>query len=147
MQLDLQLVAALVQSPQQIESRDAGKMVSANRDLLVPVRDINVVPGLKAIRNLMERLFVGLFQIRQRLPRKDYAPPKCVVGPVALVDGDVVRGVSLLHENGKIQPRWSAADDVNFHLKILAASYPACWRLSKASPNLSRPLLNVSGWQ
>ena len=61
---------------------------------------------------------VVIHQIVERLVREHDAEAECVVRLVALVDGDLVIRISLLHQQGKIEPAGTAADDDDFHAAV-----------------------------
>src|SRR5205809_602532 len=81
------------------------------------------------------RLGIGFAQSCERLPRKHNSPAEGIVRAVAFIDGEVVGGVSLFHQDGEVHARRSAADDVDFH----AASS------SNTSQSLWIPISNSSG--
>ena len=66
-QINAKMPATALQNLQELDARDAGKAVAANRNLTPAMHDVNVVPHLEAIGDLPVRLFVRLFQIRERL--------------------------------------------------------------------------------
>src|SRR5437016_7747336 len=96
-----------------------------NRDFLIPMNYINIVPGFEVFSDVSMRCFVGGPQIVERLARKDHAPTKSVVRSVPFVDDDVVRGIGRLHEDGEVHAGRAAADDVDFHAKQTVYRVPA----------------------
>src|SRR2546428_7359687 len=106
-----------------------------NRDFLIPMNYINVVPGFEVCGDVRMRFFVGSPQIVERLARKDYAPTKSIVRSVPFVDGDVVFGISCFHEDGEVHAGRAAADDVDFHAR----------NSSSAAPKRRTPSLNNCG--
>src|SRR5262249_20761099 len=110
-----ELFAALLQNFQQPQARDSRKAVAVNRYLVGAVNHIDVVPGFKVSGDRSMRLCISSAQIRECLPGKNNSPTKRVIRPIALMDCDVMRSVRLLHQDGEIQSRRSAADDVDFH--------------------------------
>ena len=130
-----ELLASPLQNLEQPKTRNAGKAVAMNRNLLAAMNYINVIPGFKAARDFRVRWFIRYAQIAERLAGKHHAPAKRIVRPVAFMDGDVMRGIGLLHQDREVHPGRAAADDFDFHERSL----------SKAAPNLSTPVLNNSG--
>ena len=86
-----------------------------NGNFAAAMDDINVIPVLEGPCNLMVRLFVCLAQSLERLTRKHYTPAESVVGSIPFVDSYLMRGVGLFHEDGEIQTRRTATDDVDLH--------------------------------
>src|SRR5713226_10703563 len=90
-----------------------------NRNLFAAMNYLDIVPGFKVPGDFRVRGFVGRAQIAQRPSGKNYAPTERVIRPVTLVDCDVMRGIGLLHQDGKIYSGRPAADDFDFHLSNL----------------------------
>src|SRR6266571_5991973 len=88
-----------------------------NRDLLIAMDYVDVVPGFKVSCDFGVRYFIGCAQVGESLAGKDDTPAKRIVRPVAFMDRDVVRRIALLHQDREVQSRRSAADDVDFHFK------------------------------
>jgi hypothetical protein len=59
-------------------------------------------------------------QILDRLIREDDAPAERVVGPVALEQVDLVRGVAQLHRNREIEPGGTPAQASDPHRRLLS---------------------------
>ena len=59
MDLNAKLFTSSLQNLQQAKSRDAGKAVAVNRNLLVAMNDIDVVPRFKVARDFCVRRFVS----------------------------------------------------------------------------------------
>src|SRR2546430_11474802 len=97
--------------------------------------DVNIVPGFEVAGDFRVRYFISFTQIRESSTRKHHAPAERVCRAVAFINGDVVRGVGLLHEDGEVHARRPAANDADFHGESL----------SNAALSLSIPLLNNSG--
>src|ERR1041385_9005316 len=108
-----------------------------DRNLLTTLHHIDVVPRFKVARNFCVRSFISGAQIRECLSGKHDAPAERVIGSVALIDGDVMRGVGLFHEDGEIHAGRTTAADVDFHAESS----------SSALPSRSIPALNSSGGQ
>jgi hypothetical protein len=115
MDLNAKLFTSPLQDLQQPNSRDAGKTVAVDRNLFLTIDDIDVVPRFKIARDFRVRRFVSFTQVRKRLSREHDSPSKRVVRAVSFVNGDVVRGVGPLHEDGEVHARRPAADNVDLH--------------------------------
>ena len=74
------------------------------------MNDIDIIPGFKIPSDRGVRRFIGSAQIGQRFAGENYSPAKRVVGAVALVDGDLVRRVGLLHQQAEVEPGRAPAD-------------------------------------
>ena len=115
---DAKFFAALLQDLQQAQARNPGKAVAMNGSLLGAMNYIDIVPGCKVPRDFGVRRFIRSAQIRERLPGKHHAPAKRIVGAIAFGDCDLVRGISLLHEDREVHAGGAATDDVDFHSRI-----------------------------
>src|SRR5205085_9499366 len=73
-QVNTQLCAPRLQDVQQLDPRDARKLIAANRDPPPAMHDINVVPRRKCTGDGLIRWLVRVAQIRERLIREDHAP-------------------------------------------------------------------------
>src|SRR5437016_7294719 len=106
-----------------------------NRDFLIPMNHIDIVPRFEIAGDFGMRYFVGCAQVSERLPGKHHAPAEGVVGSVAFIDDDVARGIGPFHEDGEIHAGRAAADDLDFHARSS----------SNAAPSRRTPSLNNSG--
>src|SRR6266481_410534 len=113
---------AALQDLEQAETSDPGKAVAVYRDLLIAMNYIDIVPGCKVPRNFAVRDLIGSAQIPKRLSGKHDAPPKRIVGAVAFIDSDFVRGIGVRHEDGEVHAGWAATNDVNFHFTSSTAN-------------------------
>ena len=113
--LDTQLLRASLKYLEQLKPRNPGEAVPVNRDLRIAMHNIDIVPRLKLLRDFSVRNIIGGAQIGERLPRENNAPPERIIRPIPLINPDLMRGISLLHQNRKIKPRRPATDDVNLH--------------------------------
>jgi len=93
-------------------------VAGGSQDLTLIV-DVDVVPVGEVPRDLRIRLAVGLGEVLERRVGEDHAEPEGVVGPVALDHEDLVGRIGLLHEQGEVEPRRSAADTDDLHVAIL----------------------------
>src|SRR6266550_9638943 len=130
-----ELFTSCLQDVEQTQAGDAGKTVAVNRNLLIAMNDVDVVPGFKVASDLSMRDFVGFTQICQRASGKHNAPAKRIVGPIAFIDGDVVRGLRFLHQDGEVHSGRPAADNVDLHEESS----------SSARPNRSTPVAKAAG--
>src|SRR6185369_17580935 len=110
--LDTQLLRASLKYLEQLKPRNPGEAVPVNRDLRIAMHYIDVIPRLKLLRNFTMRDIIRRAQICQRLPRKNNSPPERIIRPIPLIDPDLMRRISLLHQNPKIKPRRPATDDI-----------------------------------
>src|SRR5262249_16296999 len=105
---------------------------------------IDVVPGFKVARDFRMRRFVRFTQVRQRFAGKHDAPAERVVGPIPFEDGDIVRSIGLLYEDGEVHARGSAADNVDFHFvatvnqPLVVQPAPAGRALQFSQPTIAR---------
>src|SRR6266550_8201824 len=111
MNADAELFTLCLQDVEQTKAGDAGKTVAVNRNLLIAMNDVDVVPGFKVASDLSMRDFVGFTQVCQCASGKHDAPAKRIVGPIAFIDGDLVRGLCSLHQDGEVHAGRPAADD------------------------------------
>src|SRR5260370_37976175 len=132
---DAECFTSPLQNLEQTKAGDTGEAVAMNRNLFAAMNYIDIVPGFKVPGDFRVRRFVGRAQIAQRPSGKNHAPTERVIRPVTFVDCDVMRGIGLLHQDGKIHSGRAAADDFDFHER---SSF-------NAAPNLSTPVLNNSG--
>ena len=95
--IDAEIGASLLQDIQKRKSRDTGKIISANGDLLGFVDDIDVVPPLTSTGDLCEGWLVVVFEIGKSLIRKYDTPTESIIRVVALEDGDLVRAILFFH--------------------------------------------------
>ncbi len=95
--IDAEIGATLLQDIQKRKSRDTGKIISANGDLLGFVNDVDVVPPLTSTRDLCEGWLVVVLEIGKSLIRKNDAPTEGIIRVVALEDSDLVRAILFFH--------------------------------------------------
>ena len=95
-----------------------------NRKLFFAMDYVNIVPGRETPGDFSVRFFVSGAQICEGLSGKHDAPAKRVVRSVAFVNGNLMGGIGLFHEDGEIHSGRPAADDVDFHLEVGQAFLP-----------------------
>src|SRR6202008_1261558 len=100
--------------------------VPPRADLAAADVDLDVVPVVERAEDLGRARRVGGLQVAERLVGKHHAPAIRVVGPVALDDGDVVRGILPLHQQCKVQTRRAATDACDLHGGYLSAKWFSC---------------------
>ncbi len=105
----------LLQQQKQLPAPDAAEAVPGRDDALAAVVDGDVVPigEVVADRRRADRVIGG--EIGERLVGQHHAPAEGVVRPVALVNGDVVRGVAQLHADREIKASRPAAEARDLH--------------------------------
>jgi hypothetical protein len=119
---DAEVEAAPVEDLEERQSRDARKAVSVNRVLFSAMHHVHVVPGLTFLCDPPVGLLVVLSEERQRAVGEDDAPAERVGWPVALDDGDLVRGIALLEQRGEVEPAGSTSQDVDLHSRVLTTA-------------------------
>ena len=87
-----------------------GEAVAGGGQYLAPIVDVDVVPVGEAPDDGVVGLGIGVGEAVERGVREHHAEAEGVVGAVALEDRHVVAGIGLLHQEGQVQPRRSAAD-------------------------------------
>src|ERR1051325_926513 len=97
------------------------------------MNDVDVIPRRELLRYLRMRLFICCAKISERLPRKHDSPPKRIVRPIPLIDPDLMRRISLLHQDRKIQPRRPPTNDVDLHVSAYISSKAFCNRSLRPS--------------
>lgn len=103
--------AALVQDLQEPAAAQRREAVAAGRLGPAAVDDVDVVPPYEFGLEGPVDHGVGVFDAAERLVGEDDAEAECVVGGVALPDGDGALGVQALEEGRGVQPAGAAADD------------------------------------
>src|SRR5262245_50112928 len=135
---DAELRRAPLQDLEQRQPADAGEPVAARLHHAALVPRVDVVPVGEVGGDVPVARLVGAAEVRERLVREHDAEAERVVGAVALGDRDVGVGVTLLDEDGEVQPGRAAADHVYSHGTLLArGSYSSV-------PDLSGPGLPAS---
>src|SRR2546427_1606828 len=80
--LNAEVFAAPLQNLEQAKAGNAGEAVAMNRDFLIAVDDVNIVPGFEVARDFSMRCFVGGAHVPERPAGKHYAPAEGIVGAV-----------------------------------------------------------------
>ena len=109
---------------QQLHAGDAGEAMAAGGDRPPLEVDVDVVPAGEVVGDLLERFGIGRPEVAERLVREDDPPPERGVRSVALQDHHLVPRIRLLHQQGEIQPRRSAADHRDLHGVLRAPPPP-----------------------
>lgn len=104
-----------MQNLQPRQTRHARNGIAAHAFAHAAMLNINGIAFLRGGYKIRIAGAVVQREIIERRIRKDNAPTKGIVGPVAFDDGDFVRGILLFQKEGKIQPRRSSAEDIYFH--------------------------------
>ena len=94
-----------LQDVEQRLPRQAREAVPGRGTISPLIVDLDVVPVGERAADRLVGLAVGLREALQRRVGEDHAPAEGVVRAVALEDGDLVRGVGLLHEEREVQAR------------------------------------------
>jgi len=79
MKIDTKLAAPLLKDVQNLDPRNAGEFISADRYLLIVMNDIDVIPRLEPARDLGIARFVFGLEIAECLIREYYTPAEGVV--------------------------------------------------------------------
>src|SRR5258708_32769877 len=77
--------------------------------------DINIIPVIQTVANLVMCFGIGGSKIVKSLVGKHNAPAKSGIGAGTLHEDNFVRGIRLLHQQGKIETRWTTANTYNKH--------------------------------
>ena len=115
MELDAEFPAARVEDHQQRAALGAAKAMSGRSHRLAVEMEVDLIPVGEFARDRSIGRRVIVHQIVQRLVGKDDAEAERVVGLVTLIDGDVVVRKALLHQQSKVKPAGTAADDHDLH--------------------------------
>lgn len=94
-----------------------------NRDFRVAMDYIHVVPLLEGICDRSVRLSVGMAKIGHRFARENDAPTERIVRAIPFEDIDLMSGVSLLHQNRRVQTSGPTADNGYLHVNELRMSW------------------------
>ena len=88
---------------------DAAEAVAAGRDHSTLEVDIDVIPVGKALEDLLFGKRIRPLQVPQRFIGEHHAPTERVIGAVPLEHSDLVRRITSLHLDRKVQARRPAA--------------------------------------
>src|SRR5690606_1846366 len=134
---------ALLQDGEEALEREPAEAVASASDARALVVDVDRVPVRESARDGFVALRAGLLEVPVRLVRADDAPSERVVGRVPLDDSDRVRGIALREEDGEVEARRPAAQDVDAHVRrltraqgpieALAHSPRAAWLIADGS--------------
>src|SRR5580704_7147172 len=106
---------ALLEDLEQRLALEAAEAVSRRAQHLAAELDRDVVPAREPRRDLRVALGIGGRQMAERRVAEHDAESERVVGPVALVDHDVVLGRDALDEDAEVEPGRAAADAGDLH--------------------------------
>ena len=121
MEVHAELAGALLQDVEQPLAADADEAVAGRADRLAVDMDVDIVPMGELAGDDRARDGIVGHQILDRLVGEDHAPAERVVGPVALEQVDLVRGIAQLHRDREIKPGRPAAEarDAHHPLQLL----------------------------
>src|SRR3546814_5451824 len=95
--------------------------MAAATNAAIPIVDLDVVPMIECLADLLGRYRIRLAQVFQGGVRKHHAPTKSVIGPVAFDDSDFVTRIAELHQQTEVQACRPPADTYYFHaISVLA---------------------------
>ena len=115
---DPELATALMQNLEKPLAAHRRKTVTAGRDHLSAVVDVDVIPARELAGHRLVNRRVGVLDAAQRLIREHHAEPEGVVVSVALPHGDLMARVELLGERREVQSARPAPDNRNLHLSL-----------------------------
>ncbi len=138
-QFHAQRLAAGLQDVQQLLAADAHEAVAAGADDAALEVQLDVVPVVEGLLDLVGRGAVPLAHVVHGGVGEHHAPAEGVVGLVALHHRDVVRGILLLHQQGEVKAGRAAADAHDLH----ACSRPGLFK-SKANGRAKPVFLRVA---
>ena len=75
---------------------------------------IDVVPVREVGRNRLKCRFIGCAEVLHGLIGEHHSPPESVIGLIAFEHADIVRWISLLEQERRVETGGPAADDDNF---------------------------------
>src|SRR5690554_320353 len=78
----------------------------------------DIIPVSKVLANTLGADGVVGGQVVQCLVRQYHSPAEGIVGPVALEDDDLMRGVAQLHADGEVEASGSTAETGDFHYSL-----------------------------
>ncbi len=120
--MDIQPSATALEYFEELQTCDAGKTIATYGNRVVAMDDIDIVPGLEGLSNLLMGLLVCVAQSFECLTRKHHTPPEGVVRPVPFVYFYLMGVVGLFHEDGEIHTRRTATYDVDLHYMLTTLS-------------------------
>ena len=100
-QLYAELPGAVLQDLQHVQPADTAEAVAARSNHVTVDVDIDIVPVGKPLEDLLRRHRIVLGEVLESLIGEHHAPAESVVGPIALVESDLVGGVAALHGDGQ----------------------------------------------
>ncbi len=114
-EIHLQLTGAACQDAEQGSSFDSREAMSGRGDDRTAIVDVDVFPPGQRAGHFPGRLGIGLRQILLGSLGKNHAKTEGVIALIPLDDEHLVARVGPLHQDGEVETRWSATDDVNLH--------------------------------
>jgi len=131
LQAHVSAVAVILEHSQQFQTGDSREADAVDSHPLVAVNDQLIVPGLQAPVQVGVRVGICILKERQCAVREHHTETERGSDRVLLHDPNLVRGVEALHQQGKIQPRWSAANDADPHSVRILTVRPASGSMTR----------------
>ena len=125
------LARALLEQQKHLLAPDAAEAVAARGHRLFAADDLDVIPVGEMVTDHLLADRIVAFEIRHCLIRKDHPPAEGVVGAVALVNGNVVRGVAQLHRNCEVEPGGASAQYSDLHDSVSLLGSASEYRIRK----------------
>ncbi len=113
-----ELAAALLQDLEEPPAAQRCEPVTARRDHLASVVDVDVIPPGELARHRIMNRGVGVLDAAERLIGEDHTEPEGVVVGVALPHLDLVAGIELLGERREVESARPAPDNRNSHVSL-----------------------------
>jgi hypothetical protein len=110
-----------LQDVQQPLAADAAEAMTARRYRAALEMDVDVVPAVESLDDLLGGFRVRDRKVAERLVREDHAPAERVVRAIPLDDAHDVTRFGPLREQREIQTRRPSADADDPHVLLLAA--------------------------
>src|ERR1700722_15122744 len=114
--LDAQRTRPLLKDIEQPPPADSAEAGAVRTNRLAAKMHVHGIPVMKSLDDRIMRLRIRGLEARHGLIREDDAPPKRIVGAIALIDLDLYRGRRLLQQDGAVKARRTAAyEHHSFH--------------------------------
>ncbi len=107
--------AAALEDLQQPITRDAGEAVPTRKPHLVAVSDLDCVPAIERVGDLLEGGFVVLLQVAKRLIGEHHAEAEGGIWRITLDHLHLCLGAGLLQQDRQIEAPRAAPDDQRLH--------------------------------
>ena len=105
-----QLIATVMESIQQLQSRHAAKPVSATDDFCPVYASLYPVPVSELLNDTLVAGCIGFHEPPQRIVGEYYAEAPGSVTRAAFKHGNIVPGICFFHQQGEIQCSWTPAE-------------------------------------